>query len=448
MPLFSKEVEQNSIESGNKFTSEVINIIIIISSVSIIVGIIFSEPLVRVFASGFTGKTAELTVFFVKVTFAYALLTSVIGILEAYLQYKNIFLYPILVGYAQNAVVIIIMLVSFYYSYYLLAFGVLIGNTIRLVLLGSLSKKAGLKYKIRSAPTETARKIVAMSLPIFFGSSVNQINLFVDKTLASRLIEGSVAALNYANLIISLVTGLTVTILATIIYPKITQANATGNQERLNDVFSTGINIILIIVVPFSLGAMVFSKQVVQAIYERGAFDQSATALTSSALIYYAVGLTFLSLNTVFIQVYYAKYNTITPLISGIISVIVNIILMLILVRFLYLGGLALATSISYISNTILLYVLMKKKYPEIIIIKSKKKAVTIVLASFVSVGAALAFYKLSFSVITLPNIVILTLTVLLAGVVYLILLKAFKIDELSFIRSIFAKRADNSPLE
>ena len=110
------------------------------------------------------------------------------------------------------------------------------------------------------------------------------INQFVDKTLASRLVEGSISALNYASLLNNVIIDITITILATIIYPKLTQANSLKQYDRFNELVYKGFNVVVIIS-PFSLGAMVYSNQVVQIIYERGAFDITATAMTSSAFI-------------------------------------------------------------------------------------------------------------------------------------------------------------------
>jgi putative peptidoglycan lipid II flippase len=59
---------------------------------------------------------------------------------------------------------------------------------------------------------DTVKKIVAISLPVFIASGIGQINTFVDKTLASGLAEGSVAALNYGMILVGLITGMTISI--------------------------------------------------------------------------------------------------------------------------------------------------------------------------------------------------------------------------------------------
>ena len=76
MPLFSKKMETEGEKSASRFTNEVITILLIASAVSAVVGIIFSDQLTAIFARGFSGETAELCSFFIKVTFFYVFFTS------------------------------------------------------------------------------------------------------------------------------------------------------------------------------------------------------------------------------------------------------------------------------------------------------------------------------------------------------------------------------------
>ena len=64
------------------------------------------------------------------------------------------------------------------------------------------------------------------------GVSVNQINVLVDRTLASG-IAGGISALNYANRLNGFVQGLFVTSIATVIYPMISKMAADNNLDGL-----------------------------------------------------------------------------------------------------------------------------------------------------------------------------------------------------------------------
>lgn len=107
-----------------------------------------------------------------------------------------------------------------------------------------------------------------MAIPVFIGCSVSQINLFVDKYLAFSLALESVAALNYDNTLNGMIAAFSIIILATMIYPKHTQANATDNIDRLDELVQAGFN--LIFSLPISICAMIYNDEIVQIIFERG----------------------------------------------------------------------------------------------------------------------------------------------------------------------------------
>jgi putative peptidoglycan lipid II flippase len=443
MPIYSRIAEKQGEAESNKFTSQVLNILLLVSIVAAIVGIIFSDQIVAVFASGFSGETAALCSFFLKVTFSYMIFTSTAGVLEAFLQYKGVFLQQIIAGYVMNIALISVIVLSGLFSKYYLAFGWLLAYIIRFIIIGILAKNRKFKYTMTLSKDKNVTNIVTLAVPVFIGSTIGQINVFVDKTMASGLPEGSVAALNYGMLLIGLVTGLTISILMTILYPKLAQANSQLDNERFSDIIGTGMTLIAIVAIPCSLGAMVYSNQIVQIVYERGAFDPVATAFTATAFFYYAIGLLFLSVNDLMIRAYYSMHDMRTPLMFGGFSVAINIILILILVGPMGLAGLALATSIAALCNTILLFAGIRWKHPGVNVLKSKTKLAKIAMAAVFAVGASALAYQfiiMPLSYIIVARIAQLTIAVIVAGVVYFLLLYVMKIEELKMIKQIIKR--------
>lgn len=435
LPIFSQKIERHSIGEGNRYTSDVINILLLLSFLSAAVGFFFSQEIVRFFASGFHGERAALTVYFVKITFAYVIFASVAGILESYLKYFNVFLYQIVINYALPLMVIVFIVISAKFGFYLLAYGLLVGNAIRFLFLYKVTKKKGFRYTKGFISKTTLRQILIMAIPVFIGSSAAQINIFVDKTLASRLEVGSVSALNYANIIITLVTGLTVTILSTMAYPKLAKANAMKDHERFLNIFNMGVNLILIISIPLTLGTMVFHKQIIQLVYERGAFSAAATSMTANATFYYAIGMTFSALVTFIAQVFYSQYDAKSPVYAGILSVVTNVSLNLALVRVMKCNGLALSTSIANIMNFLLLCILLKKRFPYLSLRSFKRILIKVIFSATISILIALFTYSILGKLFFASHVVLLIGAVCAAGLSYLIMLHLFKIEELNLLR-------------
>lgn len=438
MPTYSKIHRKDGETGANKFTSQVINIIVILSIIASLIGIFLSDQIVQIFASGFEGETAKLTSFFVKITFSYVVFTATGNILDSYLNYKGIFLKPIIAGYFQNFALISVIIISSFSTHYILAFGMLIGAGFRFIYLFIVSTKAGYKYTPSFSFNKTVRHIIGLAIPVFIGTYINQINTFVDKALASRLPEGSIAALNYGMILVGLFTGLTVTLLVTMIYPRITKASASGDWIDFNNTIEKGMNVIIIIAVPISFGIMAFSDEVVQIVYERGAFDAFATSITSGTFFYYGLGLVFLSLNALFVKIFYSLHNTKVSIICAGLSVIINVSLDFLLIGPMAQDGLALATSVAALVNTLLLYYWIKYKYPQIRMMKSKRKMAKIVSSAAIAVGLAYLTNWTLVSNVWMPRMMYIGSSVIIAVIVYYLLLRLFKIDETKLISQVF----------
>ncbi|HZK02186.1 MAG TPA: lipid II flippase MurJ, partial [Anaerovoracaceae bacterium] len=226
LPIFSRIVEENNVEAGDKFTSEAINLATFIAIFATIIGIVFAKPIVSLLARGFEGEVAELTAFYLRITFLYLISIAATSLLESYLQYKGTFLKPVLAGYLHSGAILAVIVISAYTSHIFLAVGLLIGSVLRFLALVYFAKEADFKYQLSWKVGRAAKEIMILALPVFLGSTVNQINSFVDKMLASELVEGSVSALNYGNLLTNMITALTITVIITIIYPRLTRFTA------------------------------------------------------------------------------------------------------------------------------------------------------------------------------------------------------------------------------
>ncbi|QIB68147.1 murein biosynthesis integral membrane protein MurJ [Aminipila butyrica] len=434
MPLYSKVVAQKGQEAGEVLTSQVINLLLIITIGISFVGILFSDQIINVCASGFTGETARLASYYTKIIFSYIIFSSITGILEPYLQYRGVFIPQIISGYFISIASAIAIVISAYTSYYYIAYGILIGNLLRFICIFAVAKKKGYRHRHAFSLKGEANGVISLALPIFLGSSVDSISKFIDRTLASHLREGSIAALNYANLIDSMIIIVTITVISTIIYPKLTQAHATHDKTSFNSLVGLGSSLVMMIAVPCSLGAMLYSQQIIHIVYERGAFNAGATAMTSGAFFYYSLGLIFIAMSQFLTKVYYAMHNMKVPMIFGIISVGFNIVLNFLLIDPMKHEGLALASSLASGFNVCLLLFYMKYKYRDIVIFASKKKLACILFSAGLAVAFSYGLYGF-ISAAVQAEFIKMMLVVLFASGVYLVLLKLFKVEEADLIK-------------
>lgn len=74
------------------------------------------------------------------------------------------------------------------------------------------------------------------------------------------------------------------TSIATAIYPVLSQHSVADDKEGFLKSLNFVVSGILYVLIPVSVGAMVLRVPIIKVLFERGAFDEKSTYLTSIAL--------------------------------------------------------------------------------------------------------------------------------------------------------------------
>lgn len=207
------------------------------------------------------------------------------------------------------------------------------------------------------------KRIFALSIPIAISSALERVGTIVDRALASLLVSGSVSALYYSFRLVQLPFAIIGLAIGRAVYPSLVEESSLENRGKFLTALNQGIRLNLILVIPISVVTILLSGWLVRLIYEHGAFGGEATRMTSIAVVCYAFGLLGMSLTATFNRAFYARLDTRTPLkVSG-FGVLLNIVLDIILMQtWLKHAGLALATSVSFSAQAMVLYWLLRKR--------------------------------------------------------------------------------------
>ena len=431
IPIFNKIMNKEGEEEANLFTSNIINIVLILATVLVLLVMLFTKPVIMIFAPGFikSPESLNLSIQFTRISIFGVYFSGVIYIFTSFLQSKNNFLIPAMLGIPLNFVTIISFAIASKTSNSVLAYGIIISMILQVALLIPAAIKLHFKYTFKlDFKDKYVREMLFLAIPVFIGSSVSQLNTVVDKNMASRLQTGTVSALNYGNKLNGFVQGIFVTPLATVIYPSISQMVIDKNEKGLKNTINNSIIMISIFVIPATIGAMVISKPIVDLLFLRGEFTESASMMTSTALFFYAIGMLFFALGQIFTRVFYSFNDTKIPMISGVIGVIVNIILNILLIGPLGIGGLALATSLSAVIRITILILSLKKKVKNFGFREILGKMIKIALASILmGIGTYISFnYFTGF----LGQNISTLISIGVGGLLYLLIILVIGIDE------------------
>lgn len=445
IPMYHTVEKEKGTEAADGFTSTIVNFVLIIATVTVAVVTLFAEPIVRLFASGFDQDTLRVAVSFTQFSILSVYFYGLVFIFNGYLQVKNNFIIPALIGLPLDLLVIISIFLSAKTDIMVLALGTVIAVAFEVVLLVPFAYHKGFRYRMKfEAKNPYLKRIIFLSIPVIIGASVNEINVLVDRTMASQLAVGGITALTYANRLNLFVKGIFITSVATVIYPMISKMATKNNMHGLKRTVSGAVNSISLLVLPTSVGAMVFARPVVSLLFGRGAFDTVAVDMTAGALLFYSLGMVAIGYREILSRAFYSLQDTKTPTINAAIGMVMNIILNLILSRIMGISGLALATSISAIITSVLLFVSLRKKIGPFGIREMSTSFLKVAVASLMMGILA----KLSFDYLA-QNInqnLSLFISVVFGALFYLVIIYFMKIEDFDLIiRAVKRKLGMNS---
>jgi putative peptidoglycan lipid II flippase len=352
----------------DSLVTSVINSVLIVVIAMLVIAFAFTPFIIRVLAPGFVGEQQQLTIALSRIMLPSIILMALSGMFTALLQTHNHFTAPALVAVPHNIILIAAIFISgSMFGIYGVAVGTLIGifSQVLIQVPPLLKQKIHYNFKV-DFNHPGLRQIMILLVPVLIGVGAHEINVVIDRSLASGLIEGSVSALNYAQRAIALPYGLLVVPLITVLYPALSADAATGSRASYANMLERGLRVLMFLMVPVTIGMLVLQNDFIRLLYQRGAFGPDATRLTVIAFLFYGIGMPFTAWESFLNRSVYAMQDTRLPMIAGLIQVGLNIVGNLILVRYMAHGGLALATSIASFVCMVFLLVHVKRRTPEL----------------------------------------------------------------------------------
>jgi len=326
---------------------------------------VFPQAFVALFSGGFRGTVATYAEYTYRWMAALSIIVVVGATLKTALSVKKDFILLSFSDVIANVVVISGLLFGARQS------GLPILKTgAQLVSVGVLWTYFGTRERWFLVPQyrhwdPRVKSLLKQAGPLFIGSATDMLLTLIDRTMASFLPEGSIASLAYAQKIFLLPLGVWAVQIAESSYPYIVLAFATKDVKKGYVLARAAIRRSLFFIVPSAVGLVLLAPAIFRVIYERGAFTASDTALVARVLQGYMGVLLFSSVQYIQTRLFYARRNTITPMIVSVISLGLNVGFNYLLGFTLHLGafGLAVASSAAAFISVALTYFVYRRRY-------------------------------------------------------------------------------------
>lgn len=361
VPVLSEYRAKRSLEEVKLLVDRTMGYLGVVLSGITVFGVLFAPYIMMVFAPGFYNNPykMELAGQLLRITFPYLMLISLTAFCSGILNSYGKFAVPAITPIFLNVCMILatfLLSPYFYQPVMALAWGVFIAGVAQFLFQLPFLIKIKLLPCPKLHKDQGVKRIMLLMLPALLSVSVSQINLLLDTILASFLREGSVSWLYYADRLSELPLGAFGIAIGTVILPNLSRQHAGEDPKAFSATLDWAIRMVLLVGVPAALALGLLAEPLIATLYNYGKMTIFAVEQSAKALQAYSLGVLTFMLIKVLAPGYFARQDLKTPVKIAIVCMIANMGLNLIFIWPLQHVGLALATSLSSVLNTILLF--------------------------------------------------------------------------------------------
>lgn len=326
---------------------------------------VYSQPIMRFIVSGGSDELVSLSAMHLRLMSPVVVIGGIIGIYYGILITFKRFLLPNLSPVLMSsAIIILIALVKDDSIGKTLAIATTIGASLQFLAQVPVIHKLGFRIKpnFDIKNNQRFKELMELLFPAILSSTVGQIYVYVDMFFSSRLQDGAWSAIGYANRIFQFPVGILVTAFLVPLFPIFSKLAAEHNHSEIKRYFDKGVGLLNFVAVPIMFGIILLASDVVQLIFQRGAFDSNATFMVSQALIFLSFCILPYVLRDSLTRIYYSFNDSKTPFLIAFSSILMKFLLNWLLVDRLGIGAITLSTSLVTLINAVILAILVNKK--------------------------------------------------------------------------------------
>ena len=363
IPIYVSLKEDDGLQRANRFANNVLNLFALAAMAVSIIMFALAGPIVRLTNGGYSPEKQLLTAQLLRIMLPSLVFIVSSIVLSSVLNAREKYLSAQLTGFPITiASIVATVFFSAQFGIRALAWGIFVSGILQVVILMP-SLRSAFTYEPKFDFRDSSfRQLVLLAGPAVLSMAVNELNHLIDRFLATGLGDGTVAGMNFAFKLITFVQGVLLVPLTTIMFSKMSQQAAKGDNRAVSRMVMNCIEVVALIILPITAICMVMGGDVIKAAYMRGQFNAESVAVTAGPFIFYIIGLIGFGVRDLLNRAFHSLKDTKSPMANSAVTVILNIVLNLILVRLMGASGLALATSVSGILGACMLFVRLRRK--------------------------------------------------------------------------------------
>ena len=331
-----------------RVVSTIANLVLMALLVLAVIVFIAAPVLVPVFTPGFDQATMDLTVTLTRIMLLSPIFLSLGAVATSVLNATGRFAAAAIAPVVYNLAIIggtVLLYPSMGVAG--VAVGVVAGAACHLLIQLRPLARLGFRYRPRvEADDPAARRALVLMAPRALGLGGTQLTFLIVTALASNLGPGAVSAFFIAFSIVQIPIGVIGVPLGVVLFPTLSREAAVGRDDTFVRLLTHAMRLLLFVMIPVSVVSAILAEPAVRLLFG-SSFDEAALQLTASTLLAFLIGLPAHALIAVLARSFYARQDTLTPVLAALGAVVVNTTLAVLFVGPLGLPGIALAIAIA-----------------------------------------------------------------------------------------------------
>ncbi|GGA69219.1 lipid II flippase MurJ [Edaphobacter acidisoli] len=350
-------------EGGDRAISAVLNAMIIVFGAAVLLAEFFAPIYVHWKFHGFPPAKAALTTSLTRLLLPAQLFFFIGGVIGSKLLVRKIFIYQAITPLIYNLGIIFgAVFLARRFGIYSLAIGVLAGVILGPAALNAFgARRIGLRYyPIFNLRHPAFIEWLKLSLPLMIGVSLVTADKWILSTFAS-FDNGGVTHLNVAKALFNAPMGILGQAAGAASLPFF---STLFSQRRLGD-FSGAVNRAVSRVFCASLIAaawMIALAAPIVDLFRGGHYSRLDAADTAQYFAIFAITLALWTSQGIYARAFYAARNTLTPAVAGSIITLVSIPIYRYFFHSVGMAGLAIASDVGIVTQTVTLAVLLHRR--------------------------------------------------------------------------------------
>lgn len=418
-----------------KLVGQILAITVLILLAASVVIFLFAPFFLHVIAPGRADlpEVRDAAVTQLRLMIPLIVISGIVGVSYGILNVYERFFWPSLSPAIASLAIIVAVLFFRDEAGICLAVGTLAGAVGQMVVQIPGVVKSPLKISVPLKPQPGLSEYGAMLWPAFIGTSIGQLNTFIDSRFASSLDPGSFTALVNANRLIQLPLGVLLTAMLVPMLPRFTEHVAANRTEDLKIELRRSLRFLWFLALPIGAILLAIPGPLVKVLFQRGQFTEQDTAVVAGVLLFLVPSIFFYVARDLITRVFYAHQDSKTPYYIALVAIVVHYLLDWVLVTYFKVNGIALALTLATVFNLTCLSFFLRKKIGRMGATKLVQPLAVMFAAS--AICGVVAFYSHQFAAQLLPEGLIgqlITLTI--AGTLslgsYVLVCILFRLEE------------------